>query len=94
MRTRRKAEDDSAEPCPEILADLTAVLAAGRAVYLTLGPEGAVLSLKAPELFAFGESIGMKWRWMKPEERARAVLGWIHKAAAYSRKPKVRWAPA
>ena len=94
MRTRRRVEDDSAEPRPEILEDLTAVLAAGRAVYLKLGPEGAVLSVKAPELFAFGESIGMKWRFMKPEERASAVLEWIRKAAAYSRKPKVRWAPA
>jgi len=94
VRTRRRVEDASVEPRPEILADLTVVLAANRAVYLKLGPEGAVLSVKAPELFAFGESIGVKWQWMKPEERAIAVLDWIRKAAAYSRKPKVRWAPA
>ena len=94
MRTRRRVEDASVEPRPEILADLTVVLAANRAVYLKLGPEGAVLSVKAPELFAFGEAIGTKWQWMKPEERAIAVLDWIRKAAAYSRKPKVRWAPA
>ena len=66
MRTRRRVEDASVEPRPEILVDLTAVLAANRAVYLKLGPEGAVLSVKAPELFAFGESIGVKWQWMKP----------------------------
>jgi hypothetical protein len=70
------------------------VLAQDHAVYLRLGPEGAILSVKAPGRFAFGEAEGVRWHRMAPEERARMVLGWIRKAAAYCRNPRVRWVPA
>jgi hypothetical protein len=78
-----------------ILRDLTAILARDHSVYLRLGPEGAVLTLKLDEkAFAFGKAIEIGWRAMSPGERARAVLDWIRKAAAYSRRPRVRWVPA
>lgn len=78
----------------EIERDLAAVLAGDQAVYLRLGPEGAVLSVKSAETFAEGVAIGAEWLGMSPEERARAVLAWIRKAAKYCRKPRVRWVPA
>jgi hypothetical protein len=78
----------------EILRDLAALLAGDQAVYLRLGPEGAVLSVKAAENFAFGGAIDSRWYGMTPEERAKAVLGWIRKAATYCRNPRVRWVPA
>jgi hypothetical protein len=70
------------------------VLAGDQAVYFRLGPEGAILSVKAAETFAFGESIDVRWHRMGPKERAEAVLAWIRKAAKYCRKPRVRWVPA
>jgi len=94
MATPLKAVDATGRPCPEILADLAAILAADHAVYFRLGPEGSVLSVKAPKVFDFGDSIGTKWIGMSPEDRARFVLEWIRKAAAYCRKPRVRWHPA
>jgi hypothetical protein len=52
------------------------------------------MAVKASEkAFATGEAIDTRWRRMSPEERAEAVLGWIRKAAAYSRRPRVRWGP-
>ena len=78
----------------EILRDLAALLTEGQAVYLRLGPEGAVLSVKAAETFAFGEAIDSRWYGMTPEERAKAVLRWIRKAATYCRNPRIRWVPA
>ncbi len=78
----------------EILRDLAALLTEDQAVYLKLGPEGAVLSVKAAESFAFGEAIDSQWYGMTPEERAQAVLGWIRKAAKYCRNPRIRWVPA
>lgn len=78
----------------EVLADLAALLGSDQSVYLQLGPEGAVMSVKGRESFAFGESVGPRWYGMTPEERAQAVLDWIGKAAEYCRKPKVRWLPA
>ena len=78
----------------EILRDLATLLAEGQAVYLRLGPEGAVLSVKAADTFAFGEAIEVRWHGMTPEERAQAVLGWIRKAATYCRNPRIRWVQA
>ncbi len=78
----------------EVIRDLAVVLAGNQAVYLKLGPEGAVLSVKSAETFAFGEAIENRWDGMTPEERAEAVLLWIRKAAKYCRNPRVRWVPA
>lgn len=93
MSTPRAANDSKRAP-EEILEDLARVLAGDQAVYLRLGPEGAVMSVKSAETFAEGEAIGSEWLGMTPQERAQAVLGWIRKAAKYCRKPRVRWVPA
>lgn len=73
-----------------LVSDLAQVLASGRALYFSLEPQGAVLSVKSPEVFAFGESFGAKWAQMRPRERAEAVVDWIRRAAKYCRNPKVR----
>ena len=79
----------------EILKDLAEVLAGDQAVYFRLGPEGAVMSVKASEMsFAWGEALDTRWRRMTPEERALAILAWIRKAAKYCRRPRIRWVPA
>jgi hypothetical protein len=88
-RPRRKRLDET-----PFVRDLARVLSRDQAVYLRLGPEGAVMSVKSAETFAEGEAIGTEWLGMTPEERARAVFGWIRKAAKYSRNPRVRWMPA
>ncbi len=85
----------SVEPAasPEsLLADLALILSQEKAMYLRLGPEGAVLSVKSPETFAFGETVDCNWVRMTPEARAKAVLGWIHRAAEYYRSPRVKFA--
>lgn len=90
-------EDRASARAPaEIQMDLAAILANGSAVYLKLGPDGAVLSIKLDErTFANGVSIGtQKWIEMSADERAHAVLAWIHRAASYARNPRVRWVPA
>jgi hypothetical protein len=93
VHSRREGPDLDEAPS-EILRDLATVLAQNQAVYLRLGPEGAVLSVKGAETFAFGEAIDLQWHGMTPEERARAVLKWIRKAAKYCRNPRIRWVPA
>ena len=70
-----------------VLEDLATILAGDKAVYMRLEPEGAVLSVKSPRTHAFGESEG-SWVRLTPEARARFVLDWIRKAAAYCRSPK------
>ena len=77
-----------------VLEDLATLLAADQALYLRLGPEGAVMSVKGRESFAFGDAIGPRWYAMTPEERAEALVAWIRKAAKYCRKPRLRWLPA
>lgn len=72
-----------------LVSDLTDVLADGNALYFSLEPKGVVLSVKAPEVFAFGDSIGGRWARMSPRQRAEFVLQWIRRAAKYTRKPKV-----
>jgi hypothetical protein len=84
----------SREALPEIPMDLATLLGDDQAVYLRLGPEGAVLSVKGRGTFAFGESFGRRWHEMAPQERAEAVLEWIQKAAKYCRNPRMRWIPA
>lgn len=76
----------------DILRDLATILSEDRATYLRLGPEGAVLSVKSPETFAFGETVDCNWVRMTAEARARAVLGWIQRAAEYYRSPRVKFA--
>jgi hypothetical protein len=73
------------------MKDLAAILARDQAVYMKLGPEGAVMSVKSQGGFAFGDLIGPEWHRMSPDERALAVLGWIRKAAEYCRNPRIRW---
>ena len=69
------------------------LLASDHAVYLRLGPEGAVMSVKGRGTFSFGDSIGVRWYGMTPEERTQAVLEWVRRAAEYCRKPQARWIP-
>ena len=84
---------DGPERVPEeILRNLAAILSGDKAVYLRLGPEGAVLTVKSPETVAFGETIDCSWSRMTPEARAQEVLGWIRRAAAYYHAPLVRYA--
>jgi len=90
---RRKRAPSAGLPY-RVLTDLEAVLAGDRAVYLSLGPEGAVLSVKGRQTFAFGTSIGPQWFRMSPGERAHLVVRWIEEAAVYCRKPRIRWAPS
>ena len=69
------------------------ILSEDRAVTLRRGPEGAVLSVKTPETFAFGETVDARWIRRRPRTRARAVLGWIRRAAVESRAPRIRYLP-
>jgi hypothetical protein len=82
------------EGAPEenLLRDLATLLSEDRAAYLRLGPEAAVLTVKSPETFAFGETVDCNWIRMTPEARAKVVLGWIRRAAAYYRAPQIRYA--
>lgn len=77
----------------EVLRDLAALLGGDQALYLCLGPEGALMSIKGRGTFAFGDAVGPAWHRMCAEERAEALLAWIHKAADYSRRPRQRWLP-
>jgi hypothetical protein len=80
-------------PSPEsLLADLAVILAEDKAIYLRLGPEGAVLSVKSPETFAFGETVDCNWVRMTAEARTQAGVGWIKRAAEYYRSPRVKFA--
>jgi hypothetical protein len=79
-------------PPESLLRDLALILSEDRATYLRLGPEAAVLTVKSPDTFAFGETVDCNWVRMTPEARARAVLGWIRRAADYYRSPRVKFA--
>jgi hypothetical protein len=83
---------ESATSPESLLKDLALILSEDRAAYLRLGPEGAVLSVKSPETFAFGETVDCNWVRMTPEARARVVFGWIQRAAEYYRSPRVKFA--
>ncbi|MBV8878875.1 MAG: hypothetical protein JO332_02815 [Planctomycetaceae bacterium] len=95
MSTRRAGAAPRSGPASEGLTveDLAALLEGDQALYLRLGPEGAVISVKKPEAFAFGEAEGVRWHRMSSRERAKTALGWIRKAAQYCRRPRVRWMP-
>jgi hypothetical protein len=95
LRTPPRKLSASAEPRPEIplIRDLEALLTDDAAIYICLESEGAVLSIKSPEMVAFGKAILCDWRRMSPEDRAVKVVQWIHEAARYRRRPRIRWAP-
>ena len=76
----------------DLLRDLATIISEDKAMYLRLGPEGAVLTVKSPETFAFGETIDCTWIRMTPEARAEEILGWIQRAAEYYRSPRVKFA--
>lgn len=79
----------AASPDP-FVQDLALVLSGRMGVYLRLGPDGAVLSAKTSDEFLHGDSIDpSRWTRMKPEDRAKAVLGWIREAAERRRKAAV-----
>jgi hypothetical protein len=82
------------EALSEVLKNLATLLGDDRAVYLRLGPEAAVMSVKGRETVAFGDAIGVRWQGMTPEERVEALLEWTRKAAEYCRKPRARWVRA
>ena len=84
----------SAEPSPEFLSDLAILLSDEAALYICLEPRGAVLSMKSPQMVAFGKSLIADWVRLSPDERARKVVEWIRQAACYCRSPRIRWAPA
>ncbi|HLY73747.1 MAG TPA: hypothetical protein VKU80_06470 [Planctomycetota bacterium] len=92
--TPKPAGQAAPEDPPEesLLGDLALILSEDRATYLRLGPDTAVLTVKSPETFAFGETVDCNWVRMTPEARARTVVGWIRRAAEYYRSPKVKFA--
>lgn len=83
----------SAVPSPELLSELATLLSDEAALYMCLEPRGAVLSVKSPQMVAFGKSMIADWGKLTPVERAREVVEWIRQAACYSRSPRIRWAP-
>jgi hypothetical protein len=78
---------------PEILEDLEALLSGDAAIYMCLESEGAVLSMKSPEMVAFGQAILRDWKRLSPRVRAVKVAQWIHEAARYRRNPRIPLAP-
>lgn len=62
------------------------------AIYMCLEKEGAVLSMKSPEMVAFGQALLRDWKRLSPENRALKVAQWIHEAAQYRRNPRIRLA--
>lgn len=93
MPTQPCSAGVSVVPLPEFLSDLASLLSDNAALYICLEPRGAVLSVKSPEMVAFGKSLIADWGRLSPEERARKVVEWIRQAACYSRSPRIRWAP-
>jgi hypothetical protein len=83
----------SAGPFPEVLSDLATLLTDDAAIYICLEPLGAVMSVKSPEMVAFGRSLIADWVRLSPEERARKLVEWIQQAASYCQNPRLRWAP-
>jgi len=81
----------SPSPDGRLVDDLAAILKDDLSAYLSLGPAGAVLAVKSPEVYAFGKALGAQWVRMTPRERARLVLDWIRSAARYGRRPKIRY---
>jgi len=84
---------DSGERPSRLLADLATLLSDDLAMYMCLEGKGAIFSVKSPEVLAFGEAVLSPWRDLTPAQRAAKVVQWIHEAARYSRKPRIRWSP-
>lgn len=82
------ASEVPAESLETLVCDLAAVLADGNALYFSLEANGAVATVKAPEVFAFGDSVGGRWARMSPRQRAEFVIRWIRRAAKYCRNPR------
>lgn len=93
MPTARPTPGDSAALPSDFLSDLATLLTDELAIYMCLEGKGAVFSVKSHEVLAFGEAVMARWRRLTPSERAVKVVQWIHDAARYSRKPRVRWTP-
>ena len=91
MPTPRPTSGDSAALPSEFLEDLATLLTDDLAVYLCLEGKGAIFSVKSSKVLAFGEAVMARWRRLTPSERAVKVIQWIHEAARYSRRPRVRW---
>jgi len=81
----------SPSPDGRLVEDLAEILKDDLSAYLNLGPAGAVLAVKSPEVYAFGKALGDQWIRMTPRERARLVIDWIRSAARYGRRPKIRY---
>jgi hypothetical protein len=93
LLTPHRKPSASAVQRPEILEDLEALLSGNAAIYMCLEEKGAVLSMKSPDMVAFGQAILCDWKRLSPENRAVKVVEWIHDAARYRRNPRIRWAP-
>ena len=89
------AKTSSKDEQEGILKDLEVILADNSSLYLSLGPEEAVVAMnKSPLVYAFGDSrSASRWLFMSPRERALWVTRVLRKAAAYSRRPKLRPIP-
>lgn len=81
----------SPSPDGRLIEDLAEILKDDLSTYLSLGPAGAVLAVKSPEVYAFGRALGARWVRMTPRERARLVVDWIRSAARYGRRPAIRY---
>ena len=82
----------SLSPDGRLADDLAEILKDRLAVYLSLGPDGAVMSVKSHGTYAFGKAFDARWERMTPRERAEVVLAWIRAAARYGRRPRIRYA--
>ena len=78
-----------------LLEALETILADESSLYLSLGPEVAVVGLNmSPKYHASGGSMeASRWVFMTPRERAMWVVGELHKVAAYARRPRIRTVP-
>jgi len=81
----------SPSPDGRLVDDLAEILKDDLSAYLNLGPAGAVLAVKSPEVYAFGRALGAQWARMTSRQRARLVVDWIRSAARYGRRPKIRY---
>ena len=73
------------------MEDLALILEEEWAPYLCLGPGEAILAVKKPDAFAFGEHVSPPdWIGKSPRQRAEFVVSWIRKAAEYCKRPQER----
>jgi len=93
VRTLNRSAGASAVPSLDLLSDLTTLLEGDQALYICLEYRGAVMTVKSPDMVAFGETLITEWARLSPEDRARKVMEWIRRAAAYCQSPQIRWMP-